>query len=376
MKSNATPGSALLHPLSALSLLVLLVNDHWLKRAHPGVLSGKLSDFAVMFLLPVLLHSLFEIAYARKSRRMAHVSTSNRALLCSILLSGLVFALPELWGPAERVYCVAMALLKWPFLAILAQLRGHALPPLSHVVATADVTDLLALSSACLAWRVARRTAPSSRTERQRWAKVVFGALFALVVLSHPAQASAAHSEPYVHDGFYMSFALGPAYLWVHSPASLSNGFQQAIPSTSTGLALAGKLELGGTVSDGLVVGGGIGAAQSDRPIVNTLGERFELSDAQLTLFSLEGFARYYPDPKQGLHLGLNLGFSSLEVSHSSGSQVRGPLVSLEVGHSFWLAHQWSVGISARLSAAELHGDVPGTTVLLMPGVFATIACH
>ena len=61
MSQARAPGAALLHPALPSSLLVLLVNDHWLKRTHPGVLSGKLSDFATMLLLPVLLHALFEL---------------------------------------------------------------------------------------------------------------------------------------------------------------------------------------------------------------------------------------------------------------------------------------------------------------------------
>ncbi|MET0791937.1 MAG: hypothetical protein ABW061_10485 [Polyangiaceae bacterium] len=162
MKANDAPGAALLHPLAPLSLCVLLFNDHWLKRTHPGVLSGKLSDFAVMFLLPVLWHALFEVAYAFLSQRVPRASLANRALICCILLSCLVFALPELWQPAEDAYCIGMALLNWPFSWLIAALSGQAPPAFVPAAATADITDLLALSSAYWAWRVARRAAPTS----------------------------------------------------------------------------------------------------------------------------------------------------------------------------------------------------------------------
>jgi hypothetical protein len=57
--------------------------------------------------------------------------------------------------------------------------------------------------------------------------------------------------------------------------------------------------------------------------------------------------------------------------------KLRGPGLTLEAGYGFWLARQWSLGLDARLMTAVLHGeDVRGTSLLLMPGVFATIACH
>ena len=37
------------------SLAVLLLNDFWLKRAAPGVITGKLSDFAGIAIVTLLL---------------------------------------------------------------------------------------------------------------------------------------------------------------------------------------------------------------------------------------------------------------------------------------------------------------------------------
>lgn len=46
------------------ALIVLILNDHVLKDAYPGVVSGKLSDFAGVFLLATLLAVLFPRAIA------------------------------------------------------------------------------------------------------------------------------------------------------------------------------------------------------------------------------------------------------------------------------------------------------------------------
>ena len=116
------PGAALLHPLAGLCLVTLLVNDHWLKHAHPGFISGTLSDFAAVFLLPVLLHSVFELSYFRAGRRAVNRARANNALLVCLTVTLLVYAPPELWKPAETAYRYGMGGLQWPCRALLALL--------------------------------------------------------------------------------------------------------------------------------------------------------------------------------------------------------------------------------------------------------------
>jgi len=48
-------GAWLGHPVTVVALLVLVVNDHVLKAAYPGVVTGKLSDAAGLVLAPPLL---------------------------------------------------------------------------------------------------------------------------------------------------------------------------------------------------------------------------------------------------------------------------------------------------------------------------------
>jgi hypothetical protein len=40
------------HPVTLLSLVLLLVNDHLLKDAYPGLATGKLSDLAGLVVAP------------------------------------------------------------------------------------------------------------------------------------------------------------------------------------------------------------------------------------------------------------------------------------------------------------------------------------
>jgi hypothetical protein len=377
MRSRA-PGAALLHPLAGLCLVTLLTNDHWLKHAHPGFLSGKLSDFAAVFLLPVLLHALFELSYFRATRRVLSGSQANRALVVCLTVTLLVYAPPELWKPAETAYRYGVGGLQWPFRALAALLLSDALPALRPVRATADVSDLSALVMLWPAWRVARRSNGSQPScASLRAVKLSVPLLVMLAALSVPAAAAAAsHSEPYSHDGFYMSFELGGELLLLHSSASVSNGFQQPIASSATGFAPGGTLEIGGTPCTGLVLGGNVASAQFQDPIIDTLGTRFTLRNTSLDIFQLGAFAKYYPDRIAGFNVELGAGAMGLEANSIGGAALRGPYFTLAVGQGLWLARQWSLAASLRVTAADLIGDVPGATLLLIPGVFATIACH
>jgi hypothetical protein len=54
---------AISHPLSLAAIFLLLLNDHILKSAFPSVLTGKLSDFAGLFIFPFLLIFLLGIPF-------------------------------------------------------------------------------------------------------------------------------------------------------------------------------------------------------------------------------------------------------------------------------------------------------------------------
>ena len=64
------PGASLLHPLFLVSLLVLLINDHIAKDLYPGLITGKLSDFSGLVVLPVLAFVAVEVAAKGTRRRL------------------------------------------------------------------------------------------------------------------------------------------------------------------------------------------------------------------------------------------------------------------------------------------------------------------
>lgn len=119
------PARALLTPTWVAALALLVANDHWLKGSGllPGVLTGKLSDFAGMIVAPVLLATLLGI---RSKRALA---------LCHVAVA-LVFTSIQLSPAFASQWSALMGLVGYPW------------------VITCDPTDLIALPFLLLSWFV------------------------------------------------------------------------------------------------------------------------------------------------------------------------------------------------------------------------------
>jgi len=157
MNRNPAPGGALVHPAFLTALFVLLLNDQVLKRVCPGVVTGKLSDFAGVLFLPIFLHALIELGAARARQKPLSAASADRILVGCVVVSLFAFGLPEVWKPAELAYRYGLGAARWPFEALFAFGSGQAPLGIRPVRATADVTDLLALPMGLVALRIGRR---------------------------------------------------------------------------------------------------------------------------------------------------------------------------------------------------------------------------
>lgn len=371
------PGASLVHPALLAALAVLVFNDHVLKRLCPGWLTGKLSDFAGLVWLPLFLHGVIELAFAKARGRVLDDASSDRWLRWLAALVALAFTLPELWEPAETAYRFVLGAARWPFRAAWSLCRGGGVPELVPVRATADVSDLLALPMVGLAYRLGRRAPGCRQPSRVRVRRAV---LALLVLLGAPKAALAGAKLPFTHEGFYLALEAGAGVGLVDSTGSVSNGFAQEIPSSARGLmAPSADVEVGSSLFDsGFVLGGRLGFSAAHEPVIETLGERFKLRDHQLQFLELAGVAKYYPDRKGGLHFGAGLGTAGINVSSGHLGASFGLAGSLEAGHGFFFARQWSLGATARLTAARTFGrdGVDADTTFLMPALFASVTYH
>ncbi|MFI9558938.1 hypothetical protein [Nonomuraea endophytica] len=152
----------LCHPATLAAALVLLINDHVLKAAWPGLVTGKLSDVAGLVVAAPLVSLLF----------------ARRADLAATVLTAVVFTLVKTTGAGAELASAAWTLVAGP----------------SRVLA--DPTDLLALPALGLAWWIRKHEAP------RRWSAVVGVPLAVLAVgATGPAGGPPAAQNVYLDGG-------------------------------------------------------------------------------------------------------------------------------------------------------------------------------
>ncbi len=135
-------------PLVICALALLIVNDHLLKAAYPGLVTGKLSDFAGLVFFPLLLAAACEQLGVRRGMQ---------TIVVAVIATGIVFAAIKLSPGAGDLYRHAVAALQWPFRAAHALLAGDAMPRLGRAHLAADPTDLVALVALAVPVVLARR---------------------------------------------------------------------------------------------------------------------------------------------------------------------------------------------------------------------------
>ncbi len=141
------PGSLIVAPVALAAVALLLLNDHVLKRAHPGWLTGKLSDLAGLVFFPLLLIAVFEVG-ADWLRRFSR--PSRRVAIAAVVATALAFAWVKATPTGAESYRVALGALQWPLFALLDLCRGLPISGLHRVRFTADPTDLAALPALAL----------------------------------------------------------------------------------------------------------------------------------------------------------------------------------------------------------------------------------
>ena len=135
--ADASPLSNLNRMAVPVAIVVLLVNDHVLKYAYPSWLTGKLSDFAGVFMLPLLILGTWTLV----SKGRAHPTVDTMVTRSAFILVGMWFTLmqvsPSVASATER---------------LAETVTG------SPARLTLDPTDLVALVMLWPAWIVWRRS--------------------------------------------------------------------------------------------------------------------------------------------------------------------------------------------------------------------------
>ncbi len=142
-KEHST-GDGLLDPVVVAALALLLANDHVFKAMAAGTpwthVTGKLSDFAGVLFLPVLLTAIIELI----TRRVAHV----RIAIVIAVVVAVMFTLMNTVDAVSDAYAWTLGVLQAPF-------RGGDIVKVAH---TADAPDVVAIVVApYVVWQTVKR---------------------------------------------------------------------------------------------------------------------------------------------------------------------------------------------------------------------------
>lgn len=153
------------HPLSLSAILLLLVNDHLLRRHWPSWWTGKISDFAWLAFAPFILAALLAWLLPTRTEQQ-----EERVGLWAIALTGLVFSLVK---TVPVCHTLTVRLLE-TLLGCTVGLRR-------------DPTDLLALPTLLVAWYLwKRKAAHTHRLSHLKWVALVLATLSTVATTPMP----------------------------------------------------------------------------------------------------------------------------------------------------------------------------------------------
>ena len=156
---------ALAHPGAVLALVVLVLNDHVLKQAWPGWVTGKLSDVAGLVVAPLLLAALLALLRVPRATPVALTATAAGFVVCKTSTAGAA------WTSAV-----------WSLFGTPTTIR-------------ADVTDLLALPAVYAAWSISRSVGSRAGPRWRRTVAVAVGtAMLPVGVLA--TSATSCYTDP------------------------------------------------------------------------------------------------------------------------------------------------------------------------------------
>ncbi|MCQ3931834.1 MAG: hypothetical protein DPW16_15385 [Chloroflexi bacterium] len=166
---------SVLHPITIGAIVVLLLNDHFLKQHYPSWWTGKLSDFAGLIFSPLIFATF--IAWVIPPRLK---NQENWVGIIAFSVTGIIFALTKTLTQANDVTSKF-----WEFFA------G------GPVKMWLDPTDLLALPALIIGWLIWNRSSNHAM-------QVALPALTLIAIGSLAATATSCEGDPFeFSDGVF-----------------------------------------------------------------------------------------------------------------------------------------------------------------------------
>jgi hypothetical protein len=143
---------------------------------------------------------------------------------------------------------------------------------------------------------------------------------------------------------------IGTGYGFVKTEGNLSG---ENVSGTFGGAGPAVELLIGGTVSAGFVVGGGVLGQYVWDPDLEPMPGSGVGADNPFFIGLVGPFIDWFPVETGGTHFGVmpGLGSSGLQRDNALGASVWG-------GYDFWISNQWSLGAELRATGMRGKRDI------------------
>ena len=159
------------------------------------------------------------------------------------------------------------------------------------------------------------------------------------------SQADAPDVGIHQHDGFFLRMLFGVGY------ADLIENDVMGSDLKFSGIAGATRFQIGGTVSDNLIIYGELGAVIQTDPTMEWKGKSGSTSDVKVSVFDFGGGITYYLMPANVYFaLGLLINRAELEYNNRKGESEYGIGFNAMVGKEWWVGEDWGIGATVYIS--------------------------
>lgn len=149
------------------------------------------------------------------------------------------------------------------------------------------------------------------------------------------------------HEGFFLRFLAGGG----HGRMIIDDFFGSELSAKATGGLF--HFQIGGEISENLVLFGDLGAFTISGPMVYYQGERFTAKDTEISSFAIGVGLTYYIMPNNMYFSGsLIMAQGKLEEPGFEEESKWGPGILLSIGKEWWVGKQWGLGVAGFF---ELH---------------------
>ncbi|MEK7703349.1 MAG: hypothetical protein AAB426_00210 [Myxococcota bacterium] len=193
-----------------------------------------------------------------------------------------------------------------------------------------------------------------------------------LVVLLASLLASSMALAQGTRDGFFLQATGGLGHY--SSSAEVSG-----IKTSYGGTTIATSLLLGGTIMEGLAIGGGLLLDYGMSPTYQVNDQEVaSVTDFSQYVMGLTAFADYYLSQLPGAHVQGMIGWGGLETSvngNAGGSDPTGMVLALGGGYEWWMSQEWSIGVLARVAYGKFSLNSVGYGTLA-PALVASLTYY